>query len=70
MIVIKILNDNNMDKKFRRGKGPIGGVCEGIGKYTNMDPVIWRLIFVFGSLLTIIPFALFYLVCWIVVPEE
>jgi phage shock protein C len=70
MIPIKILKDNNMNKKFRRGEGPIAGVCEGIGKYTDMDPVIWRLIFMFGTICTVVPFALFYIVCWIVVPEE
>ena len=47
----------------------IGGVCGGMGKYFNMDPVIMRLIgavlFFFGG----IGF-LAYIIAWIIVPEE
>jgi phage shock protein PspC (stress-responsive transcriptional regulator) len=59
-----------MNKLFRLGNGPIAGVCAGIGSYTNMDPVLWRIIFVLGTLFTGFPFILFYIICWIVVPEE
>lgn len=46
----------------------LGGVCGGIGAYMNIDPVIFRIIFViiffgFGVGLLI------YLVLWIVIPE-
>ncbi|MBN2213807.1 MAG: PspC domain-containing protein [Bacteroidales bacterium] len=46
----------------------LGGVCGGIGAYTNVDPVIFRIIFViiffgFGAGLLI------YLILWIVIPE-
>ena len=41
-------------------KGYIGGVCHGLGEHTNIDPVIWRIVTVFGGL----GFA--YLVLWIV----
>jgi phage shock protein PspC (stress-responsive transcriptional regulator) len=46
----------------------IGGVCGGMGAYMNVDPVIFRIIFViiffgFGVGLLI------YLVLWIVIPE-
>jgi phage shock protein PspC (stress-responsive transcriptional regulator) len=45
----------------------IGGVCGGLAAYTNMDPVIMRLIFV--ALLFMGIGALAYIILWIVVPE-
>lgn len=46
----------------------IGGVCSGLGDYTNMDPVIWRLIFIFGTIFTTFPFILPYIILWIILP--
>ena len=45
-------------------KGYIGGVCHGMGEHTNIDPIIWRIITVFGGL----GFA--YIVLWIVLKKE
>lgn len=45
----------------------IGGVCSGLAAYTNIDPVIMRLIFVI--LLFMGVGALAYIILWIVVPE-
>jgi phage shock protein PspC (stress-responsive transcriptional regulator) len=45
----------------------IGGVCSGLAAYTNIDPVIMRLIFV--ALLFMGIGALAYIILWIVVPE-
>jgi phage shock protein C len=60
----KLLRRNYKNKLF-------GGVCGGLGKYFEMDPIIWRLIFIFGALFSvIIPFTLIYIVMWIVVPKE
>lgn len=45
----------------------IAGVCSGLGNYFDMDPVIWRAIFLlsilFGGLGLIT-----YLVLWVIVP--
>lgn len=46
----------------------LGGVCGGIGAYTDVDPVIFRILFVvaflgFGAGLLI------YIILWIVIPE-
>lgn len=35
-------------KKFYRGPGYIGGVCEGLGKYFDTDPIFIRLLFLWG----------------------
>lgn len=45
----------------------IGGVCGGLAAYTNIDPVIIRLIFVVLLFMGI--GALAYIILWIVVPE-
>jgi len=45
----------------------IGGVCSGLAAYTNIDPVIMRLIFVVLLFMGI--GALAYIILWIVVPE-
>jgi phage shock protein PspC (stress-responsive transcriptional regulator) len=45
----------------------IGGVCGGLAGYTNIDPVIIRLIFVVLLFMGI--GALGYIILWIVVPE-
>jgi phage shock protein PspC (stress-responsive transcriptional regulator) len=29
-------------------KGYIGGVCHGLGEHTGIDPILWRLIMIFG----------------------
>ncbi len=47
----------------------LGGVCNGMAKYFNMDPTIVRLLWV---LFTLVGGAgiLAYIICWIVIPEE
>jgi len=53
-------------KKLHRcpEKGYIGGVCHGMGEHTNIDPIIWRLITIFGGL------GFVYIVLWIVLKKE
>jgi phage shock protein C len=52
-----------------RNERMLGGVCGGFGKYMNMDPVlirlIWAVLFFFGGI-----GLLFYILCWIIIPEE
>ncbi len=47
----------------------LGGVCSGLGKYLNVDPIILRILFIMLALLggggVII-----YIILWIVIPEE
>lgn len=46
-----------------------GGVCTGLGKYFNIDPVIFRILFLvlFFMMGT---GALLYLIMWIIIPNE
>lgn len=48
----------------------LGGVCNGLSDYTNVDVIIWRLLFILGTLFTIFPFILTYIILWIVLPSE
>jgi len=47
----------------------IAGVCGGIARYFNIDPVIVRLIFVLSVFLGGVS-PLIYVLLWIVMPEE
>lgn len=48
----------------------IGGICGGLGNFFGMDPTIWRLIFLLGTLFGFGSFFLIYIVMWVVVPKE
>lgn len=47
----------------------LGGVCGGIGKYLDIDPVLIRLIWVLFTFCA--GFAiLLYIIAWIIIPKE
>lgn len=59
------------DKKLYRSKTNrvIAGVCGGLGDYFDVDPIIFRILFValvFGQATGI----LLYIILWIIIPEE
>ena len=47
----------------------IGGVCGGLGEYTNLDPILFRLTFMILTF-TQFPSALVYLVLWVVMTNN
>jgi len=47
----------------------LGGVCGGLGDYFDIDPVVFRLLFVLLCLPGGFPGLVPYLICWIVIPE-
>ncbi len=65
-------------RKIQRGKAKklyrdpddriLGGVCSGLGAYFNVDPLVFRLIFVITFFIPVGSF-LVYLILWIVVPR-
>ena len=58
-----------MKKLTRTNDGIIGGVCGGLGKYLDADPVIFRL--AFAGLLVAAGGGLWvYLLMWMVIPKE
>ena len=49
----------------------LGGVMGGVAEYTEIDPVIIRILAVFVAIVTgIVPFALVYLLSVIVIPKK
>lgn len=49
--------------------GVLGGVCEGLGEYFDIDPVIIRLMFIATSLM--LGGGIFtYLIAWIIIPDR
>ena len=49
----------------------IAGVCGGLANYFDMDVSLLRLLFVAFTLLTaVLPFVLFYIIAWIIVPFQ
>ncbi len=65
----KFTNNKNlkiMNKKLYRGKGYIGGVCQGLGEWIGIPSILWRVLFLF-----IIPAAFWvYVVLWIFLSKE
>jgi phage shock protein PspC (stress-responsive transcriptional regulator) len=47
----------------------LGGVCGGIGKYFNIDPVLVRVLWAVSFFMGGVGF-LAYIVAWIIIPEE
>ncbi len=62
--------ENEIKRLYRSAKDKVlGGVCGGLAKYFNVDPVLirvlWAISFFFGGAGLIA-----YLVAWIIMPEE
>ena len=49
--------------------GILGGVCEGLGEYFSIDPVIIRLMFIATSLM-LGGGILTYILAWIIIPDR
>ena len=60
-----------MKKELRRDPNNkiIAGVCSGIAKYLDIDPVNIRLIWAAAIIIKKTGF-IFYIICWIISPEE
>ena len=59
-----------MKKLFRSKTKSIAGVCTGLANHFDMDPTVVKLIFILGTLCTVFPFVVTYLVMWVMVPME
>ena len=47
----------------------IAGVCGGLAERMEIDSTIIRIVF-FVSIFTPLPVVLFYLACWLIVPQD
>lgn len=60
-----------MNKKLMRSNDRvIAGVCSGIAEYLDFDPTMVRLAYAFLTICTCFSGVIFYIVCWIVMPEK
>lgn len=59
-----------MRKVHRGSRGMIAGVCDGLGYYFGVDPLIFRLLFVLAFFTPTIPAILIYIIFWIVIPAN
>lgn len=59
-------------KKLRRSRDDkmVAGVCGGIAKYLKVDPAVVRIGMVAAAILGLGCGALFYVACWVLMPEE
>ena len=60
---VKRLYRSKRDKVF-------GGVCGGIAKYFEVDPIVVRLLWVIATLISVGFGILAYLIAWLIIPLE
>lgn len=63
MVVARKLYRSTNDKM-------IAGICGGLGEYFDLDPTIFRILFVFLALPGGFPGILPYILMWIIIPEK
>ena len=61
---------NNSTKQLRRQDGVVAGVCGGLGTFFGIDPLWFRLLFLFLMLPGGLPGVLPYLALWIIIPRK
>lgn len=47
----------------------IAGICGGIAEYFDVDPTMIRLLWVFGSLISLGAGVVAYIIGWVIIPE-
>ena len=57
-------------KQLRRQDGVVAGVCGGLGAIFGIDPLWFRLLFLFLMLPGGFPGVLTYLILWVVMPRQ
>jgi phage shock protein C len=60
----------NSTKQLRRQDGVVAGVCGGLGEFFGIDPLWFRLLFLFLMVPGGLPGVLPYLLLWIIIPRK
>jgi len=60
----------NTTRQLRRQDGIVGGVCGGLGEFFGIDPLWFRLLFLFLMLPGGLPGVLPYMILWIIIPRK
>lgn len=60
------------DRKLYRSRSVkmLGGVCGGLSGYFNIDVTLVRIIWVAAIFLGLGSGIIFYVLCWLIIPEE
>ena len=58
------------NKLYRGQDAKIGGVCSGLAEYFDMDPTIMRILWVVGTFVMGGTGIIFYLICWLIIPQK
>ncbi len=58
------------NNQLKRQNGMVAGVCGGLGEFFGIDPIWFRLLFVFLLLPGGFPGVLPYVVLWIIMPRR
>lgn len=66
------MNETPPYKQLRRPTTDriIAGVCSGLGRYFNVDPVLVRVLFAFAAVVTAGLAVIAYPIMWFLMPEE
>jgi phage shock protein C len=59
-----------MKKLYRSRARVIAGVCGGLARYLELDPVVVRLIAALALFFTCCTMFFVYLIAWLIIPEE
>ncbi|MBK8051580.1 MAG: PspC domain-containing protein [Anaerolineales bacterium] len=62
--------NENVKSQLRRQDGVVAGVCGGLGEFTGIDAMWFRLLFLFMMLPGGLPGILIYLILWLVIPRK
>jgi phage shock protein PspC (stress-responsive transcriptional regulator) len=67
-----VQGEGSVSKRLRRSRRQrwIAGVCGGLAERYGWRPAAVRALFVFGSLVPILPGFVVYLVLWLAIPSE
>lgn len=58
------------DNKLRRQNGIVAGVCGGLGAFFGINPLWFRLLFLFLLIPGGFPGLVPYIVLWIIIPKQ
>jgi phage shock protein C len=58
------------EKQLRRQDGIVAGVCGGLGAFFGINPIWFRLLFLFLLLPGGVPGLIPYIVLWIIIPKR
>jgi phage shock protein C len=61
---------NNTTRQLRRQDSVVAGVCGGLGEFFGIDPLWFRLLFLFLMLPGGLPGVLPYLALWLIIPRR